>query len=175
MGTGEKRFVVATYDAAVERRIQGYLDMHSTLATMKITWTVATYAENVTHAPDGMTRCRPVQLATPSVKSYNRSWTYRCYQMAEGRAHGVQRLRYGPHDTVAMLPGPDNNRSLPKLGVKRPLSDLYGVQHVTVYPEYVSAALTHPHKSDGQLSGEGPGTYPLPRTPSPKLLSKKQP
>ena len=35
----------------------------------------------------------------------------------------------------------DNNRSLPKLGVKRPLSDLYGVQHVTVYAEYVSAAL----------------------------------
>ena len=107
LGTGEKRFVVATYDAAVERRIQGYLDMHSTLATMKITWTVATYAENVTHAPDGMTRCRPVQLATPSVKSYNRSWTYRCYQMGEGRAHGVQRPRYGPHDTVAMLPAPD--------------------------------------------------------------------
>ena len=141
LGAGEKRFVIAKYNAGIERRIQSYLDMHSTLATMKVAWTVATYAKNETHVLDGMTLHRPVQLATPSENSYHREWTYRCYQLAEGRTHGVQRLRYYPHDTVANLPGPDSHGKLPKLGLKRPLSDLYRVQHVSVCPEYVSAAL----------------------------------
>ena len=91
------------------------------------------------------------QLATASGDQYNRLWTFRQYELAEGRAAGVQRLAYYKADTVSALPGPDVKKVKPKLGMTRPISDLYEHEKFVVQPEYICLAFC---LEEGRFGGQ---------------------
>ena len=97
------------------------------------------YQKNKATVLRAMTKNQVCQLKESS-QVYNREWTFRQYALAEGRAHGIQRLHYGREDAVCNLPGPDLKNVKKKLGMTRRISDLYEKDGVTVCPEYICMA-----------------------------------
>ena len=137
LGLGATLVTIRQYSPSIATRITAFLRMDPVLAGLTSVNNLETYGKNMNTVVKAMTRFRVPQMAK---KGYNAEWCFRSWQIATMRVQGIDRLYYGPTDTVSMLPGPDGKQARRRLGPTRTVASLYEVHGITICPEYICLA-----------------------------------
>ena len=138
LGVDKQLFRIQPFTASVRGRIECFLGMSKVLDGLPVVWSVKAYNANQSIVLQKLTALQVCRLSGVVRRfQYNRQWTFCQYQLSECRINKDQRLSYSQEDTVSMLPGPDVKNVRKRLGMERPLKDLYENQGFSYQPEYI--------------------------------------
>ena len=138
LGLGPVLVRVVPYNASIAKKITSFMQMSPVLMTLPIAKNLTTYGDNLATVSKAMTWYNVPNMGRAG---YNLEWTFRSYEIADCRYNGIQRLGYGLTDDVSMLPGPDGKNARRKLGPERCVADLYDIEGIRTFPEYICLAV----------------------------------